>query len=300
MRAAQLKKVVVKAPVKLNLALDILGLNSRGYHEVDMIMQAIGLYETVEVTKSQGYSLRCPGSRVPADGSNTATKVAEAFFYETGLLAGADITLHKKAPTRAGMGGGSADAAGVLVALNHLYGAGLSLAEMQKIGLVAGADVPFALLGGTARAQGIGERVEPLPPLPPCWFAIAMPSEGVSTPQAYRHYDELGSPLRPNMPTALAALAGGKLSAFASEMQNVLEHANGGAITRQIRELLGAEGALGTMMTGSGAAVFGLFLEEGDALQAAEKLKGLVPEVFVASPVQSGPVLVEKAATAAD
>ena len=293
MASARLKKVVVDAPVKLNLGLDVLGMAQGGYHEVDMIMQAIGLYETVEVTRSMGYSLRCPGSRVPTDEKNTATKVAEAFFRETGLLAGADITLHKRCPTRAGMGGGSADAAGVLIGLNTLYGAQLTLPELQEIGRVAGADVPFSLLGGTARATGTGDVLESLPSLPSCWFAIAMPEQGVSTPAAYARYDELGSPAHPNIGMMAQALETNNLPVLAGEMQNALEYANGGSITPKIRQILHDAGALGSMMTGSGAAVFGLFLHEAEARQAAEKLKTVVPQVFVAPPVNTGPQVVQ-------
>ena len=293
MAKAPLKKVVVKAPVKLNLALDILGLNPDGYHQVDMIMQAVDLYEKIVVTRSMGYALRCPGSPVPANHKNTATKVAEAFFQQTGLLAGADITLHKKAPTRAGMGGGSADAAGVLVALNAMYGAHLTAEELRQIGLAAGADVPFALLGGTARARGIGEWLEPLPDLPTCWFAIAMPEHGVSTPVAYKRYDEIGSPDHPDMTLLLDALARGDLARFAKGMHNALEHANGGEITKEIRKLCLHEGALGTMMTGSGAAVFGLFETALQAERAAKKMRVLVPSVFIAKPVAFGPQIVE-------
>lgn len=293
MARARLNKVVVQAPVKLNLALDILGLAPNGYHEVDMVMQAIGLYERVEVARSMGYSLRCPGSGIPTDDKNTATKAARAFFEETGLLAGADITLHKRCPTRAGMGGGSADAAAVLVGLNALYGARLSLEEMQAMGLAAGADVPFALQGGTARATGIGQQLAALPPLQKGWFAIAMPQQGVSTPEAYQRYDELGSPVHPDIPAMVAALGAGSLPAVAAEMQNALEFANGGESAPKIRAALDAAGALGSMMTGSGAAVFGLFAEEAAARAAAETLKGLARQVFVAPPVAQGPSIVE-------
>ncbi|MDL2253146.1 4-(cytidine 5'-diphospho)-2-C-methyl-D-erythritol kinase [Ruminococcaceae bacterium OttesenSCG-928-I18] len=293
MAGKPLKKVVVEAPVKLNLALDIIGLSANGYHEVDMIMQAVGLYERVEVIRSMGYALRCPGSPVPANDKNTATKVAEAFFRETGLLAGADITLHKRVPTRAGLGGGSADAAGVLVALNAMYSARLSLQEMCKIGLAAGSDVPFSLMGGTARARGIGEKLSALPALPPCWFTIAMPEKGVSTPLAYKRYDELGSPVHPDMPALLSSLKAGELARFAGGMKNALEHASGGDTTTQIKQLFMEQGALGAMMTGSGAAVFGLFPEKGPAQNAAERLRNRVPHVFLAPPVQTGPRVVE-------
>lgn len=283
-----MNRVTLLAPAKLNLALDVTGLLPNGYHTVDMIMQTVSLYEKIEICKNQGYSLRLPGSRVPASHNNTATKAAAAFFYETGLLAGADITIYKAVPTRAGMAGGSADAAAVLVGLNELYGARLSVQELCAIGQQIGADVPFSILGGTARATGIGEVLTPLPPLSPCWFTVAMPQGGVSTPAAYALYDEKGSPIRPNMEAATNALHKGDLHALLPHMQNALEHANGGRRTVKIRDILDNAGALASMMTGSGAAVFGVFEKKQQAEAAAAKLKKLVPQTFVLQPVQRG------------
>lgn len=289
-----MKKIMVSAPAKLNLALDITGVLDNGYHTVDMIMQTVGLFERVEITKSRGYSLRCPGSPVPANDKNTATKAAAAFFYETGLLAGCDITVHKATPTRAGMGGGSSDAAAVLFGLNELYGARLTLAQLCEIGATIGADVPFALMGGTARVTGIGEILQPLPPLPACWFTIAMPSGGVSTPAAYARYDEMGSPVRPDMNAAEQAIRAGSLQALVPHMQNALEYSNGGRHTEKIRRLLEQKGALASMMTGSGAAVFGVFATQPQAKAAADALRHMVPQVFVVPPAPHGPQIVQK------
>ncbi len=286
------KKVVVQAPAKLNLALDIVGLAENGYHLLDMLMQSISLYETVELTRSKGYSLRCPGSRVPTGEQNTATMASKVFFTELGLLAGVDLVIHKKTPSRAGMGGGSADAAAVLVGLNELYNTNLSLAQLQQLGLLVGADVPFALQGGLARVQGVGEKIEELPSLPPCFFTVAMPKNGVSTPIAYQRYDEIGSPIRPNIAEALQALQNQDLPAFASKMQNVLEHANGGDITLQIRHCLQSHGALGSMMTGSGAAVFGIFETHKKATIAAQALPSSLANIFVVQAVSHGPQIV--------
>ena len=285
---------MVNAPAKLNLALDITGIAPNGYHLVDMIMQTVSLYERVEVMRSMGYSLRCPKSRVPADDKNTATKAAAAFFWETGLLAGADITVHKTVPTRAGMAGGSADAAAVLVGLNELYQARLTKPELCEIGLKVGADVPFAIMGGTARVEGIGEKLSPLAPLPPCWFAVAMPSCGVSTPAAYARYDQLGSPHRPPMAAITQAIQTGDLFTLADNMYNVLEHANGNNRTAEIRQVLDQNGAIASMMTGSGAAVFGIFTEKEGAQLAATALKSITSQTFVLQPVEQGAHVVEK------
>ena len=284
-----MNKVVVAAPAKLNLALDVTGFAPNGYHTVDMVMQAISLYETVEIMKSNGYSLRCPGSLVPTDDKNTATKAAALFFQETGLLAGADIVIHKKVPTRAGMAGGSADAAAVLTGLNRLYNARLSLQELCEIGANIGADVPFALTGGTARVTGIGEILSPLPALPHCWFAIAMPPGGVSTPAAYARYDELGSPVHPNLDAVEGAIRQGDLQALARQMHNALEYSSGTTRTSEIRTVLDQHGAIASMMTGSGAAVFGIFTEELAAKKAVQALQPLAPRRFIAKPVTHGP-----------
>ena len=154
---AKLNRVTVLAPAKLNLALDVVGTLPNGYHDLDMTMQAITLYEKVVLARSSSLNLSLPGSPVAANDSNTAIKAAIAFFRYTGLLAGVDITIYKNVPVRAGMAGGSADAAAVLVGLNALYGAHLSMSELCALGAKIGADVPFALMGGTCRVQGVGE-----------------------------------------------------------------------------------------------------------------------------------------------
>ena len=182
---AKLNCVTVLAPAKLNLALDVVGLLPSGYHDLDMTMQAITLYERVVLRRSPYLNLRLPGSLVAPNNKNTAIKAALAFFDYTGLLAGVDITIYKNTPVRAGMAGGSADAAAVLVGMNELYGAYLSMSELCALGAKIGADVPFALMGGTCRVQGVGDFLKALPPVPECWFTVVMPDYGVSTPEAF-------------------------------------------------------------------------------------------------------------------
>ena len=150
------RSVTVLAPAKLNLSLDVVGTLPNGYHDLDMVMQTIDLYEKITLRRSNTLSLTLPGSFVPVNDKNTAIKAAVAFFRYTGLLAGVDMTIYKRVPVRAGMAGGSADAAGVLVGLNELYDAHLSMSELCAIGAGIGADVPFALLGGTCRVRGVG------------------------------------------------------------------------------------------------------------------------------------------------
>ncbi len=286
-------RAIVEAPAKVNLALDITGIAENGYHLLDMLMQAIGLSERVEVSKSMGYSLRLPKSRVKANEKNTATKAAAAFFRETGLLAGADIVVHKATPTRAGLGGGSADAAAVLVALNELYGARLSLTELCEIGLTVGSDVPFALVGGTARVEGVGEIITPLKTLPPCFFAIGMPQSGVSTPAAFELYDQTGGAVHPDVAAGAAAINAGNLAALYPHMQNALEETSGGETAAAMRRILHAAGAATAVMTGSGAAVFGVFTAESGAQTAAKQLEQNGFTAYVTRPVAHGARVVQ-------
>lgn len=283
-----MRSVTVLAPAKLNLTLDITGVRPDGYHTVDMIMQAVSLYERVTVRKSEGFSLALPGSNVPANEHNTAWKAARAFLDETGLLAGAAITVEKHVPVRAGMAGGSADAAAVLVALNALYGARLSEEALCAIGARVGADVPFCILGGTARATGIGERLERLSPCPPCFFTVCMPKGGISTPQAYARYDALGTDDRPDTAAALAALCRGDLPALCAQMKNALSFSSAGRDTAPICRILREHGAAAALMTGSGAAVFGVFEREAAATAARGALAARYPRAWVLSPDPQG------------
>ena len=283
------KRIVeVKAPAKLNLALDVVGLLPNGYHALDMTMQAITLYERVELRRSSDLRLTLPGSRVPANEKNTAIKAALAFFDYTGLLAGVDITVHKSVPVRAGMAGGSADAAAVLVGMNELYGARLSMSELCAIGAKIGADVPFALMGGTCRVQGVGDFLKPLPPCPDCWFTVVMPSYGVSTPEAFAAYDRVGSSVHPDCEAQEKAIRAGDLAGICAAAANALEECSGAADNEKIKTLLKESGALTALMTGSGAAVFGVFDTEEAANAAAEQLRLQYRQVYVTRPDRGG------------
>ena len=260
--ASPLQKVSVLAPAKLNLSLDVVGTLPGGYHALDMVMQAVSLYEQVTLRRSADLVVRLPGSRVPPGPKNTAYKAALAFFHYTGLLAGVDITIHKTVPVRAGMGGGSADAAAVLVGLNALYGARLSMTELCALGASVGADVPFALMGGTCRVQGLGDLIKALPPCPDCAAQEA----------AIRAEDLSG----------LCAAAG-----------NALEVCAGGADTAALKQALLDQGAKAALMTGSGAAVFGIFEAEEPARRAAEALAAAGRQIFTLRPDRGGARIVK-------
>lgn len=285
---AQFRSVTVLAPAKLNLALDVVGVMPNGYHDLDMTMQAITIYERVVLRRSEGLELSLPGSTVPPSDNNTAIKAALAFFNYTGLLAGADITVYKNTPVRAGMAGGSADAAAVLVGLSALYGARLSMSELCALGASVGADVPFALMGGTCRVRGVGDLIKALPPCPDCWFTIVMPDYGVSTPEAFAAYDKVGSSSHPDCAAQEAAVRAGDLAAVCAAAGNALEECSGAADNEAIKAALRSSGAITALMTGSGAAVFGVFDTEAKARAAAKALKARWPQVYTAKPDKGG------------
>ncbi len=293
-----MKTVTVLAPAKLNLALDVIGLLPNGYHDLDMTMQAIDIYEKITLQKSRTLSLSLPGSFVPANDKNTAIKAAIAFFQWVGLLAGVSIRIEKNIPVRAGMAGGSADAAGVLVGLNELYGAGLSTGELCAIGATIGADVPFAILGGTCRVQGVGDFLKPLPPCPDCYFVVVMPKYGVSTPAAFAAYDAVGSSVHPDCFAQEVAIKNGDFAGICASAGNALEECSGARDTEEIKNALRGYGAKLAMMTGSGAAVFGMFAKEDadKAANAATQLQGKYSAVYLAKPARTGAVVQKRKA----
>ena len=285
----QKRSVTVLAPAKLNLSLDVVGTLPNGYHDLDMVMQTIDLYEKIILKTSRDLRLSLPGSFVPANDKNTAVKAALAFFDYTGLLAGVDINVYKRVPVRAGMAGGSADAAGVLVGLNELYGAKLSMSELCAIGAGIGADVPFALLGGTCRVRGVGDLMKALPPCPDCRFVVVMPSVGVSTPEAFARYDTMGSPVHPDCEAQEQAIRAEDLAAVCAAAGNALEHCSGAEETPSICAILRENGALTAQMTGSGAAVFGVFDDETAARAALAALRPSYRQCYLCRPTHGGP-----------
>ncbi len=284
----QKQSVTVLAPAKLNLSLDVVGTLPNGYHDLDMVMQTINLHEKLTLHRSEKLLVRMPGSFVPVNAKNTAVKAAAAFFAYTGLLAGADIVIRKNVPVRAGMAGGSADAAGTLVGLNELYDARLSMSELCALGAGIGADVPFALLGGSCRVRGVGDLMKALPPCPDCWFVVVMPSVGISTPEAFARYDALGSPLHPDCQRQEEAIRAGDLAGMCAAAGNALEACSGAVETPAIRALLDGQGALASQMTGSGAAVFGIFAGEQAARAAQAVLQARYKRVYLAKPDRGG------------
>ena len=203
-------QVTVHAPAKINLTLDIVGVREDGYHLLESIFQAVSVYDKITVKKKwgKGITLDALDCNCPAE-KNTAYKAAVAFFRYTGLKKGVKITIKKHIPQQAGMGGGSADAAGVLWALNRLFNTRLTVGQLCEIGLTIGADVPFCVMGGTAFVTGIGEGLQPLPALPDCYIVVAQPDRGISTKEAYAAVDNAVITHRPDNAAATAALNAG-------------------------------------------------------------------------------------------
>jgi 4-diphosphocytidyl-2-C-methyl-D-erythritol kinase len=282
----------LKAFAKVNLTLDVTGKRADGYHLLRMVMQSVGLYDRVVLTPDDdgGIRLVCPGCAAEPS-HNTAFLAAEAFFRKTKLPnPGLEIRIEKRIPAEAGMAGGSADAAAVLTGLNHLFGEPLSAEELRGLGLEIGADVPFCLCGSTMLAEGVGERLTPLPPIPECLFVSAKPEIGMSTAESYRRYDSLELPpsAHPDSEGMLAAITAGSLEGIASRLCNVLELVSPQEPVAAISRILLKNGALGAVMTGSGTAAFGIFSQKEKAESAFRALAEQYREVFLTGPVRRG------------
>lgn len=279
----------VNACAKLNLTLDILRRREDGYHDLQMVMQSVTLCDRIHITPAEG-----PGrmntnlSYLPADGRNLAQLAAAAFREATGLGGEVDIAIEKHIPVCAGLGGGSSDAAAVLRAMNALTGAGLSPAQLAKIGERVGSDVPYCVAGGTALAEGRGELLRQLPPLPHCFAAVCKPAFPVSTPQLFGRVDVRRIVRRPDTAGLIAALEAGDLTGVARRMYNVFEDVmeprRRGEI-EAIKAVMVDCGALGASMSGSGPTVFGLFEDRQGAQEACARLSELYRQVFLSETV---------------
>lgn len=279
----------VPAYAKINLSLDILRRREDGYHDLRMVMQSIDLADALTIMPAQGQGAMSTNlSFLPADSRNLAQQAAAAFRSATGLGPEVDISIQKRIPVCAGMGGGSSDAAAVLRAMNRLTGAGLSPLELASIGGSVGSDVPYCVLGGTALAEGRGELLTPLPPLPPCHVVICKPFFPISTPQLFARVNVRKIVRRPDTTGMLAALEQGDLPGVARRMYNVFEDVlepRRRSEIDAIKVTLINCGALGASMSGSGPTVFGLFADPAAAETACARLAGSYRDVFLCKTV---------------
>lgn len=270
-------KLELKALGKVNLGLDILGRKENGYHEVRMVMQTVYLYDRVilERTKTPGITLETNLKFLPVNENNIAYRAADLIRKEFGIHEGIKIVLDKHIPVAAGMAGGSTNAAAVLFGMNRMYGLGLSEEELKKRGVGLGADVPYCIMRGTVLAEGIGEKLTPLPPIPKCYVLIAKPPLSASTEIVYEKYDALRQVKHPDIDGILRGLSEADIRQVAANMGNVLEQVmvKEYPVIGQIKQAMLELGAMGALMSGSGPTVFGLFDSRSAAKMAAQKIK---------------------------
>ena len=275
---------------KLNLTLDVLGKRDDGYHDLQSVMQTISIRDDVEIDIGTGkpWKLLCSDETIPMDETNLAWKAAkvycDAMKKDPG---GLEIRITKRIPSGAGMGGGSADAAAVLRALNRHYGEPLSVFALAELGAQVGSDVPFCVLCGTAMVEGRGERLRKLPDMPDCIFVVVKPEFSVSTPELYRKIDEVAIAKRPDNQAMESALLAGDLLKVAHNLCNVFdpvvtdEHLE----LNYIKSLFHQYGAVGYQMTGSGSAVYAIVSEFEVAAVICNMLKENYPRVYIGKPV---------------
>ena len=280
------------ANAKINLTLDILRRREDGYHDLQMVMQSVTLADELTVAPAKGAQGEAASNLrfLPTGGKNLAQMAAAAFRQATGRGGEVDVSIQKRIPVCAGLAGGSADAAAVLRAMNELTGAGLTPEQLAKIGEKVGSDVPYCVLGGTALAEGRGERLTSLPPLPRCHVVVCKPSFSISTPQLFARVNVRKIVRRPDTAGVLAALEAGDLAGVARRMYNVFEdvleprrYAGIAAIKTALIDC----GALGASMSGSGPAVFGLFDREDAAQNACARLRESWQDVFLCETAQA-------------
>lgn len=280
----------LKALAKINLGLDVLGKRADGYHDVRMVMQTIYLYDNVMMkkTKEAGIKLKTNLFYLPDDENNIAYKAAKMLMDEFHITKeGIEITIDKHIPVAAGLAGGSSDAAAVLNGMNKLFSLRLSKKELMRRGLKLGADVPYCIMRGTVLAEGIGEKLTPLTPLPKCYVLLAKPAVSVSTKLVYEKLDAQNIDIHPNIDGLLDGLKKEDLNKITASMGNVLERVTVEEypVIEEIKTFMKNEGAMTALMSGSGPTVFGIFESRQVAKNAQYKLMGLklAKQVYIAN-----------------
>lgn len=280
-------KIVIKAMAKINLGLDVIRKRTDGYHEVRMVMQSVNLYDTLTFTKSdeKGITLTANKREIPLDERNLIYKAADLLYKKYSMPEGVRIHLDKKIPMAAGMAGGSTDAAAALTGMNRLFELGISQEELCGLGVKIGADVPYCIMGGTVLAEGIGEILTPLPPAPDCFLVIAKPGIDVSTKYVYEnlHADKLIC--HPDIDGMVRAVSNQDRRGIAAAMGNVLETVTVQEypVIDEIKKFMKENGAVNSLMSGSGPTVFAIMenAEKAERLKQSLAETGLAKEIFV-------------------
>jgi 4-diphosphocytidyl-2-C-methyl-D-erythritol kinase len=295
MECFSLDSISLKVPAKINLALNIAEERDDGYHFMKMVMQAIDLFDyiTIEKNESKAITIECDNPNIPCNSSNTCYKAAELFFKKNDMeTQGIHIKIEKNIPVQAGLGGGSADAAGVLVGLNVMFEKFLSNASLCNMGVMVGADVPFCIIGGTATAEGIGEIILPLPNFPEGYFVVCKQKVGVSTKEAFAKYDEEVMANNFDFSKAVAAVVSSDIELISEELFNAFEEFIELEDTSKIKEIMSEHECLGSLMSGSGSAIFGIFDSKKKAIKCANELKHNFEETFVCVPYEGGATII--------
>lgn len=281
--------ISLKALAKINLGLDVVRRRDDGYHEVRMIMQTINFFDRLEIKKIKESAIKIHTNLffLPVNENNLVYKAAKLLIDEFGIQEGVSVGLTKKIPVAAGMAGGSTDAAAMLFGMNRLFGLGLSKKQLMERGVKIGADVPYCIMRGTALAEGIGDKLSPLPAMVKCPVLIAKPQISVSTKFVYQNLKLDDKTVHPDIDRLIEDIRNKDLKAVSDHMGNVLESVTipNYPVISQIKEQMMDSGAVGSMMSGSGPTVFGLFDDSRTAQLAFGKIKrsGLAKQVYLTS-----------------
>jgi len=282
----KMKEYRIRAYAKINLGLDVVKKLPNGYHQVKMIMQTVGICDELSLERTQGgIAVTTDSKELSAGEDNLVYKAAALMREKYKITEGVRICLKKRIPIAAGMAGGSSDAAAVMKGMNKLFDLGIERQELMKEGASIGADVPYCILGGTALAQGIGEELTVLNKAPECRVLVAKPDISVSTRYVYEHLDAVNIEHHPDIDGMAEAVRAGNLQGILERLENVLETVTIPAypVIGVIKERMRQLGAAGSLMSGSGPTVFGIFLDEQAAGEAARRLRGekLAKDIYV-------------------
>ncbi|WP_294343141.1 4-(cytidine 5'-diphospho)-2-C-methyl-D-erythritol kinase [uncultured Clostridium sp.] len=276
--------MIVKCYGKINLSLDVVGKREDGYHLLEMVMQTVDLYDTITLTKLQsGIEISCSKPYVPNNEKNIAYKAAELFINTYSIKGGVKIHIEKNIPVSAGMAGGSSNAAGVLRGLRDLYKVPASDTDLEKLSLLLGADVPYCIKGGTVLCSGIGEKMTPLKPFNNVPIVIVKPNFGVSTIDVYKNFNLTKVNTHVNTYELIRAMENMDLNGVKNNMRNLLENVTLGKhkILRSIKNDMIHNGAIATMMSGSGPTIFGICEDSLSAQKLYDFFKGKFNDVYI-------------------
>lgn len=280
-------QISLRCLAKINMTLDVVGKRPNGYHDLSMIMQTVNLYDIINIRKmrAKGIKLRTNLRWLPSDERNIVYQAVQLFKESYDIKTGISIELKKRIPVAAGLAGGSSNAAAALIGMDHLFQTRLKQKELMDLGLTLGADVPFCILGGTALAEGIGEILTPLPPMPDCYVLIAKPKINISTPEVFGELDLSKIDKHPDNDRVIEAIKQDNINEVARHMYNVLENITGKKhpVIKTIKKTMLEYGAEGAIMSGSGPTVFGIYHSKEQARKTAYQLRleYLVGDIFI-------------------